>query len=62
MKLLRSFWTDESGQGLTEYAVIIALVSVALLVVLAAFREELAGVFNKIRTSLENQTITQAST
>jgi pilus assembly protein Flp/PilA len=62
MKLLRSFWTDESGQGLTEYAVIIALVSVALLVVLAAFREELATVFNKIRTSLENQTITQAST
>jgi Flp pilus assembly pilin Flp len=42
--------------------VIIALVSVALLVVLAAFREELATVFNKIRTSLENQTITQAST
>ena len=62
MKLLKSFWTDESGQGLTEYAVIIALVSIALLVVLAAFRDELASVFNEIRTELESQTITQAST
>ncbi len=62
MKLLKSFWTDESGQGLTEYAVIIALVSIALLVVLAAFRDELGRVFNDIRTELSTQTITQAST
>ena len=27
MKLIKSFWADESGQGLTEYAVIIALVA-----------------------------------
>jgi hypothetical protein len=26
-ELLKSFWTDESGQGLTEYALIIALVA-----------------------------------
>jgi pilus assembly protein Flp/PilA len=62
MKLLKSFWTDESGQGLTEYAVIIALVSIALLVVLAAFRDELASVFNEIRTELATQTISQAGT
>jgi pilus assembly protein Flp/PilA len=62
MKLIKSFWTDESGQGLTEYAVIIALVSIALLVVLAAFRDELASVFNEIRTELQSQTITQAGT
>ena len=61
-ELFKSFWTDESGQGLTEYAVIIALVSIALLVVLAAFRDELASVFNEIRTELESQTITQATT
>ena len=62
MKLLKSFWTDESGQGLTEYAVIIALVSIALLIVLAAFRNELGRVFNSIRTSLSTQTITQVGT
>ena len=62
MKLLKSFWTDESGQGLTEYAVIIALVSIALLLVLAAFRNELGRVFNDIRSELSTQTITQAPT
>jgi pilus assembly protein Flp/PilA len=62
MKLIKSFWNDESGQGLTEYAVIIALVSIALLVVLAAFRDELASVFNEIRTELATQTISQAGT
>ena len=62
MTLLKSFWTDESGQGLTEYAVIIALVSIALLLVLAAFRNELGRVFNDIRSELSSQTITQAPT
>ena len=40
MKLLKTFWTDQSGQGLTEYASIVALVSVALILVLVAFRDE----------------------
>jgi len=28
-KLFKNFWSDESGQGLTEYALIIALVAIA---------------------------------
>ena len=39
--LLKSFWTDESGQGLTEYALIIALVAIGLIIVLVAFRNEI---------------------
>ena len=62
MNLLQNLWNDESGQGLTEYAVIIALVSVALLLVLAAFRDEIARVFNDARTELSNTTIQQATT
>lgn len=62
MKLLKNFWNDESGQGLTEYAVIIALVSVALLLVLAAFRDEIASVFNDARSELNATAITQAAT
>ena len=27
--VLRNLWSDESGQGLTEYALLIALVSLA---------------------------------
>jgi Flp pilus assembly pilin Flp len=49
MNKLVSFWTDESGQGLTGYAVIFALVAVALLLALVAFRDEIARVFDAIK-------------
>jgi Flp pilus assembly pilin Flp len=51
----RSFWTDESGQGLTEYAVILALVSVTLLLVLVALRDEIARVFDIIREEIRSR-------
>ena len=62
-ELFKSFWADESGQGLTEYAVIIALVSIALILVLIAFRDELARIFRAMRTELNQQvgSINQAS-
>ncbi len=51
-ELLKSFWTDESGQGLTEYALIIALVSVALIVVLVIFRNQIGAVFDRMSGAL----------
>jgi pilus assembly protein Flp/PilA len=64
LHLLKKLWADDSGQGLTEYASIIALVSVALLLVLVAFRDELGRIFNAMRTELNSQTgnITQVDT
>ena len=53
MELLKNFWNDETGQGLTEYASIIALVSLGLLVVLVAFRDELGRIFEAMTTELE---------
>ena len=63
-QLLQQFWTDESGQGLTEYASIVALVSVALILVLIAFRNELGRIFNAMRNELNTEvgSINQAST
>ena len=53
--LFKRFWTDESGQGLTEYAAIVALVSVALMLVLIAFRDEIGRIFNAMRTELNTE-------
>ena len=36
-QLFKSYWADESGQGLTEYALIIALVSIGLIAILILF-------------------------
>jgi pilus assembly protein Flp/PilA len=48
------FWNDESGQGLTEYALIIALVAVALIAVLIVFRNQIGGVFDRASAALNN--------
>jgi len=46
--LVTRFWNNESGQGLTEYALVIALVSVGLIAVLAVFRDSIGRVFDRI--------------
>jgi Flp pilus assembly pilin Flp len=60
MELMKSLWSDESGQGLTEYAVIIALVAVGLILVLVAFREAIANVFRDTTSELNNATVNQS--
>ena len=61
-ELFTSLWKDESGQGLTEYALIIALVAIGLIIVLVAFRNEIGQVFNRIRTTLANSPNNSAPT
>ncbi len=60
MQLIKSLWNDESGQGLTEYAVIIALVAVGLILILVAFRDAIATVFRDTTAELGNATVNQA--
>jgi pilus assembly protein Flp/PilA len=51
--LLRRLWKDDSGQGLTEYVLIIALVAVGLILVLTAFRDEIGRLFDDSTDQLE---------
>lgn len=48
MDLLKRFWNDESGQGLTEYALVLALISIGLIAVLIVFRDAIGRVFDRI--------------
>lgn len=59
VQLWKAFWSDESGQGLTEYALIIGLVSVALILLLVAMSDQLGAVFNAIVDELQNVGPTQ---
>lgn len=51
--LLSELWSDDSGQGLTEYVLIIAIVSIGLIAVMGVFRTELENVFNNIVGELQ---------
>jgi pilus assembly protein Flp/PilA len=50
----RHFLSDETGQGLVEYALIIALVAVGLIAILLVLRNSIGNVFNNAATQLNN--------
>ena len=52
--LVQAFWSDESGQGLVEYALIIALVAVGLIAILLVLRNATGNVFRNAATQLNN--------
>lgn len=53
LSLFTRFWHEESGQGLTEYALILALVSIGLIAVLVVFRDAIGGIFSQIAQVLQ---------
>ena len=52
LEVLRRFWGDEEGQGMVEYALIIALIAIALIVGLQALQGSIANVFTEIGAGL----------
>jgi Flp pilus assembly pilin Flp len=50
--VMKRFWSDESGQGLTEYALV--LVSIGLIAVLVLFRDAIGKVFNRVVDVLDS--------
>ena len=52
MEMFKNFWIDESGQGLAEYAILIALITLALIAVITPFRNAIMAVFNKVTGAL----------
>ena len=45
---------DKKGQGLTEYALILGLVAIVVIVILAVLGPEVGNVFSNIVTAIEN--------
>ncbi len=54
IELWEGFAADESGQGLVEYALIIALVAIGLIAILTLFRNAIGNVFNATKNTLDN--------
>ena len=56
---MKELWTrfvsDESGQGLVEYVLIIAVVAIGLIAALYTFRNKIGNTFDSVSNSLYNQ-------
>jgi len=50
--MLKRFLKDESGQGMVEYALIIALIAIVLVAALTGVKEKLSGKFEEIEAAL----------
>lgn len=50
--VLAGFWSDESGQTMTEYALMVALVAVFLIAIVVIFRNSISNVFTTAKDSL----------
>jgi Flp pilus assembly pilin Flp len=44
-EMWQKFWSDESGQGLVEYVLIIALVALGLIAIMIVFRNSIGNLF-----------------
>lgn len=45
-------WKDEDGQGLVEYALIIAVIAIAVIVAMIFLRDQLSNQFSMIGNNL----------
>ncbi len=50
---MKNFFKDESGQGMVEYGLIIALVAIAAIVALKALGPKISALFEKAGTELD---------
>jgi Flp pilus assembly pilin Flp len=61
-RALKGLWNDEHGQGLTEYALLLALISLGLILLLGSYRNALGNVFRNARNVLNsNSSVIQAA-
>ena len=51
-KLLRRLVSEEEGQGMVEYALIIGLVAIVLIAVIGTMTGGISAVFDRIRATL----------
>jgi pilus assembly protein Flp/PilA len=49
---LQQFIRDEDGQGLVEYALIIAVIAIAVIVAMVFLREQIQNIFSNIGNNL----------
>ena len=48
VKVIKQFWNDEAGQGLPEYALLVAAVVIMVIAATALFADDVQNLFNSI--------------
>ena len=54
--MIRQFLNDESGQGMVEYILIVALIAIAVIATVKIFGTKISGMFTKASTKIQTET------
>lgn len=49
---MRTFWSDEGGQGLVEYSLVIVTIAIVIIVAMVFLRGQLSNQFSNIGNNL----------
>ena len=52
MQAVRAFWLDDEGQGMIEYAIIIVLIALVLIISQVFFADKIKNFFSNIGNTL----------
>ncbi len=55
--LIKRLWTEESGQGMAEYGLILALVAIAVIVALGLMGDSINEKFKAVTEKLDEATV-----
>lgn len=55
LRTLKRLWKEETGQGLSEYTLILTIVAIAVIAVAVAFRKQIASLFNTATDEIKKQ-------
>jgi pilus assembly protein Flp/PilA len=50
--VLRTFWQDDQGQGMVEYALVIVVIAIAIIFMLVIMRDQLSNFFSNVGNNL----------
>jgi pilus assembly protein Flp/PilA len=54
MKKMKALLTEEQGQGMTEYGLVLGVIAVAVVATLALLKTQIAQMFTDVTTALAN--------
>jgi len=53
MNKIKGLFTQEQGQGMTEYGLVLGVIAIGVVVILAAFRDEIMNIFSNVTTEIK---------
>jgi pilus assembly protein Flp/PilA len=56
IKKMKALLTEEQGQGMTEYGLVLGIIAVAVVGILVAMRGQITTLFEKAQTALTDAT------